>query len=270
MIAGDALDRFVTVPIENRTRNIRCPYLRAHGVKPRSGAFANLMSLQYPWHRENRATVSQYAGEMLASSAQPARETSMLNNDTLIFAVVPKAELVAAIPNVYQLGALKCFGSGGVFGVRLSDFWQWTAEVSGCTLGESLPRDWSGDSLTFSFGPQWILHTTGRWSPHAHFRIGGHKITEEYVNPQQQKMVLSSIPAGKDPNDYRYLFTKHWETTGPSISVGGGLDLQLSRALALRIANLDYTRSWVSSVNGNDFGHGLRVGTGLIWRLGTW
>ena len=83
-------------------------------------------------------------------------------------------------------------------------------------------------------------------------------------------MVLSGIPAGKDPNDYRYLFTKHWETTGASISVGGGLDLQLSRALALRMANFDYTRSWVPSVNGNDFGHGLRVGTGLILRLGTW
>lgn len=120
MIAGDALDRFVTVPIENPTRNIAARIFARTALNP-AQAFANLMSLQYPWHRENRATVSLYAGEMLASSAQPAPQTSKLDNDTLTFNVVPKAELVAAIPNVYQLGALKCIGGGGVFGVRLSD-----------------------------------------------------------------------------------------------------------------------------------------------------
>lgn len=56
MIAGDALDRFVTVPIENRTRNIAARIFARTALNP-AQAFANLMSLQYPWHRENRATV---------------------------------------------------------------------------------------------------------------------------------------------------------------------------------------------------------------------
>src|SRR5262249_50865582 len=47
MIAGDALDRFVTVPIENRTRNIAARIFARTALNP-AQAFANLISLQYP------------------------------------------------------------------------------------------------------------------------------------------------------------------------------------------------------------------------------
>jgi hypothetical protein len=100
--------------------------------------------------------------------------------------------------------------------------------------------------------------------------LGGQKITEEYVDPIKQRQVLDSLLPGQDPNDYRYLFAKHWETTGFSPSVGGGLDMGLNRAFAVSLINVDYTRSWLARINGNDFTHGLRVGTGLVLRLGTW
>jgi len=34
--------------------------------------------------------------------------------------------------------------------------------------------------------------------PHAHFRVGGHKVAEEQLNPELQKPVLSRVPSGAD------------------------------------------------------------------------
>lgn len=185
------------------------------------------------------------------------------------FDVVPKFELVASVPSLHQLGGLNCLGGGGIGAFRATDFWQWTVEVGGCTLGNSLPSNWSGDSLTFTVGPQWIVHTAGRWSPHAHFRIGGQKVTEQWVDPALQE-VLSQLPGGAQTQKYYDLYTRHWETTGFSLSVGGGLDVGLNRALALRVAGLDYTRSWLGDMNGRNFDHGFRLSTGVVLRVGTW
>src|SRR5258708_19879584 len=88
------------------------------------------------------------------------------------------------------MGPYWCLGGSGVAGFHLGDVWQWTLEVGGCTLGNSLPNHWSGDSLTFHTGPQWIMHSSSRWSPHVHFRVGGQKITEEYY------AVPDKFPAG--------------------------------------------------------------------------
>ena len=52
--------------------------------------------------------------------------------------------------------------------------------------------------------------------------------------------------------------------------MGGGLDIALNRALALHVANLDYTRSWLGTLNGTNFDRGLRFSAGLILRVGTW
>jgi len=268
MIAGDALDRYVTVPIENHTHNIALRVLARVGLNPAQG-FANLMTLHYPWHRENRAGVRQYDGEMYlrpspSLSSQVSRDREAGHN------LIPKFELAASLPNVYQTGGLRCDGGGGIASFRATDVQQWTVEVSGCTLGNSLPRDWSGDSLTFTFGPQWTIRTPSRLSSHVHVRAGGQKITEEKLDPVAQQTILSQIPPGANKSKYRDLYTQHWETTGFSVAVGGGLDLALNRALAVRVANFDYTRSWLTELNGRNFNSGYRFSSGLVLRLGTW
>ena len=267
VIAGDALDRYVTVPIENRTHNVGVRILARLALNPPQ-SFANVMMLHYPWRRENRSTVSQYDGQMyLRPSATLAAEPG---SRAQAVSPIPRFEMTAALPALYRVGGRNCLGGGGVGAFRVSDFWQWTAEVSGCTLGNSLPANWSGDSLTFTFGPQWIVHTIGRWTPHAHFRVGGQKVTEELVDPKARAQVLSSLPPGTKLNRYYDLYTKHWESTGFSLSVGGGLDVGLTRAFALRVANLEYVRSWLGSLNGTDFDRGLRITTGVVLRVGTW
>lgn len=269
MLAGDAIDRFFTVPLENRTHNKAIRILARAGLNP-AQSFANVMMLKYPWYRENRAGVSDYDGELYLRPSPPIANAVASKTKPGALYGVPNFELTASLPALYQVGGLNCLGGGGIGAFRVSDFWQWTMEVSGCTLGNSLPRYWSGDSLTFSAGPQWILHTVGRWSPHAAFRIGVQKVTEDHVDPKLKAKVLSNIPKGDSTNDYHDLYTKHFESTGLTMTVGGGLDVALNRALALRVANVDYTRSWLGTINGSNFDHGLRLSTGLVLRIGTW
>ena len=154
--------------------------------------------------------------------------------------------------------------------MRLTDVWRWTLEVSGFTLENSLPRKWSGDSLTFTTGPQWIRHTASRWTPHDHLRVGGQKITEEITDPVYRKRIEGELFPGGDMEPFHDQFTQHYESTGLSLSVGGGLDFRVYPAIALRVASLDYVRSWLNEVNQTNFNRGLRFTTGVVLRLETW
>jgi hypothetical protein len=259
IIGGDILDKYVTRRIEDHTRNTAVRAI-ARGVLNPSLSFANFVAGEYPWHRENRPGVRAYDGQLYlrAKNPQPADEQQ-----------VPSFELTATLPSVLRLGGLSCLGGGGIGGFRVTDSWQWTAEVSGCSFG-NFEKNWSGDSLTFSTGPQWISHTSSRWSPHFGMRIGGQKITHDYVDPVIKQRVLKSLPAGKSSKEVHDEYTKVFETTGVSLAISGGVNLRLNRALALRVANVDYIRSWLDPINGYDLNQGYRVSTGLVLRMGTW
>ena len=258
MIGGDILDRYVVRSIEDHTRN-RVVRILARGVLNPPLSFANLMTGQLPWHRENRASVSDYNGQLYLRVDNPPSQKRQ----------IPTFEMTATLPSVLRFDRVSCIGGGGVAAFQLNDFWQWTVEASGCTLG-NFASNWSGDSLTFTTGPQWISHSTGRWSPHFAIRVGGQKVTQEYVNPILKKIILGSLPPGTNPNKVRNEYTTHYETTGVSLSISGGADLRLNQVMALRVANLDYVRSWLSPLNGYDFTQGYRISTGLVLRIGTW
>ena len=139
---------------------------------------------------------------------------------------VPRFEISATVPFFMRSGNTSCVGGGGTGGFRVAPSWQWTVEVGGCSIAGSLPRNWSGDSLTFSMGPQWIRHSTSRWTPYLHFRIGGQKVTQEYTNPTLKQQILSALPPTKSASTVYWDYTTLYETTGPSLSIGGGVDLQ--------------------------------------------
>src|SRR5215470_12214077 len=91
MVAGDAIDRYVTVPIENRTHNTAIRILARVGLNP-AQSFANLMMFQYPWRRENRATVSKYDGELYLRPSPPLSETTSREGPSAGRSVIPKFE----------------------------------------------------------------------------------------------------------------------------------------------------------------------------------
>lgn len=220
-----------------------------------------MIALRYPWHRENRPGVHAYDGQLYQRQATRA-ETNPSELPT-----VPKFELIA-VPSIIRYGSLACYGGSGVAGFRITDRWQWTGEAGGCTLGNDLPKGWSGDSLIFMAGPQWVLHTESRWSPHLDMRVGGQKVTEDYCLKYGAigGGVTNSPPCVTDPTGW----ARHYETTGPALSFGTGVDLRLTRAFELRLADLDYMHSWVGRFQGKDFSQGVRLSFGVGLEIGTW
>jgi hypothetical protein len=48
------------------------------------------------------------------------------------------------------------------------------------------------------------------------------------------------------------------------------MDLHLNRALAVRLVNLEYTRSWARELNGFKAPNGLQIKAGIVLHMGTW
>src|SRR6185312_8134189 len=152
VVGGDMLDRYVARKVEDRTTNVVIRAIVRSGLNPPL-TFANLMASQAPWHRDSRPGIRRYRGEFY--SHQP----SDAETDPYALPDIPKFELTAVVPTLTRYGDMSCLGGGGIARFRMSDSWQWTGEVGGCTLGNNRAPGWSGDSLTFLTGPQWISHT---------------------------------------------------------------------------------------------------------------
>ena len=260
LIGGDIVDRDVTVPLESRTRSVIARSLLRAAINPPQ-SFANVLMLRYPWHREQPSQSTEFDGQLYL-------HTNTNASVNFVYPVVPKFELTAAMPSYTRMGQHSCYGGSGVAGFRMNDHWQWSLEVGGCNFAKTLPDHWSGDSLIFHTGPQWILHNSGRWSPHMHFRVGGQKITQEYCSVPYKKPLglqpgktCTAEPDGRPLQD---------ESTGFSISAGGGVDVKLNKAVALRVGNVDYIHSWLHPVAGVDYNQGVRITTGIVLRIGTW
>ena len=257
VIGEDIIDKYVVREIENRTRNRALRMIARMGLNPPQ-SFANVMSFRPPWHRQNRPGVLTYDGDLYGAPTQAP-----------LTSPIPKVELTGALPEYFQLGDHPCVGGSAIGALRLKGRWQWTLQAGGCSL-RNLPRYWSGDSLTFATGPQWIAHTMSRWSQHAHFRLGGQKVTAEYVDPVLKQSVLGNLPAAVKPSSVHRDYAQDFESTGFSLSVGAGIDLRVHPALAVRLANVDYVRSWLGHLNGIDLNRGLRINAGIVLRVGTW
>jgi hypothetical protein len=263
MVGLDAVDKYVTRRIEDRTKNVAVRMIARVALNPPQ-SFANLMAFQVPWRRENRSGVRVYDGEpyLAVSPKQASRNLSDLPE-------VPRFELTANVPSFLKLGGLSCIGGGGIGAFRLTDVWQWTLQVDGCTL-LGLRQNWHGDSLTFATGPQWTANASGRWSPRVHMRVGGHKVTEQQSDAAPGDGTASSVQRDTGSNSLPWQADVKYETTGFSMSIGGGMDIRLNRALNLQLANMEYVHSWLGNLHGINLDNGFRVSTGLVLRIGTW
>ena len=154
--------------------------------------------------------------------------------------------------------------------LRLAPDWQLIGQLHGCKL-TGLGPNLTGDGLTYLAGPRWAPRPTSRWSPFAHVLLGGMKVTQEEMLPEvKASLELSGVvrPSAKLPP--HELYTKAFESNGFALSAGTGLDVRLNPALALRLANIEYKRSWLPPVNGRDYNHGLSFTASMVLRMGTW
>ena len=125
-----------------------------------------------------------------------------------------------------------CIGGGGSGAFRLAAEWQLVLNVNGCKL-QDLPNFVTGDSLTYMIGPRWTPATSSRWSPHAQVLVGGTKLTQEQLFPDERAAVAAEIAPEKLGNPQHKLYTKDWETSGFAVSVGTGVGLQAQQCPGL-------------------------------------
>jgi len=137
-----------------------------------------------------------------------------------------------------------------------------------------LPQsNYSADSLFYGGGVRWTPEAAHRISPYLQFMFGGRRVTLEIDNDQLRQELLKEWNNGNGTLAH-YPKRSDWsvETSnnGPSIAVGGGLDIVVARPFAWRILNVEYTHSWMDSVAMIRPQSGVKIATQAVVRIGTW
>lgn len=266
-IAEDSIDRILVQRFEEHVAN---PYLRiaARGVLNPARSFANVMSLQVPWHRDDRPGVFKPFPE----NALWVAENKKRLESTPVNPPPGVAPFDFAFHATYMdyVSAGPCMGGGGTAGFRVGDDWQIMLDVSGCKM-LNFGKDWSGDTLTYMVGPRWTPHNSSRWTPHFQALIGGTKITQEYQNPVLKAQVDDWHPINDEGRTAKHsYYSTDWTRDGFALTAGAGVDYHFNSALALRLADLSYAHAWVGDINGLNYRSTVQVSGGLVLRMGTW
>jgi len=268
MVAEDALDLYLIKRIEAATSNRYIRMLARGGMNP-SRSFANILRGAAPWHRDTRDGITTYRPlppEMTAISRRALPEKPP---DT---PGPPPFELAMSFQGESLRGGgkpLSCVGGGGTAAVRFAPAWQVVLDVGGCNL-LGLDRNVSGDSLVYMAGPRWTWSGSSPWTAHWQFLVGGNKTTQERMYPEQ-KMLLNQLAVRQlAPLPTHDQYTEHVEASGLAAAAAGGVDYKLTRALAIRVAELSYRHSWAGPLWGRTNSESIRLVTGLVLRMGTW
>jgi hypothetical protein len=289
MVAEDALDKFVVKRIESRTSNVYVRFLARSWLSP-ARSYANLMAFRRPWERDTRSGVSEYdpkawqaalaqkqqltANGDVASTflAKPGQHKGSSDPFALPFRI-PTFELTAHYDFFHNspLGSKSgsCNGGGATGAFALNRWASAVIDVSGCKMSSS-DANVSGDSLTYLFGPRFTYRSGDRWSLYLNVLFGGQKLTREQIFPER-------IPTG-DLTEWNKLdawvryaqIAETSEANGFAMSVGGGVDLAVNRALAIRIGNIEHLWTSIGDFNDISYARGLRFTSGAVLRLGNW
>ena len=275
MVAEDALDKYVIRRFESRVRNRYVLLLIRGGLNP-TRSFANMMKFEVPWHRDTRPDLfgrdpKGEAIQRFLESRQESAGTRSIHDSESAAAVLAPFEFDLAFRANHYNGGL-CSGGSGTAAIRITSRWQAVVDVGGCKLA-GLANNWSGDSLHFLTGLRWTPWASGNWSAHAQILVGGEKITHEELFPTVKEQLTNAWQRqGSDPRltPTHDQYTIQSETTGPSLQGTAGLSYRINAALKLRVASVDYRRSWLSSLNGMDYTSSVNFSTGVTLRMGTW
>jgi hypothetical protein len=284
MMGEDIADRYVITGLENRTSNIPLLLLARCFVNP-SRTFANMMAFKAPWHRETRFGIFGADHELRKELLKEYKEglTGKIfefdggrfvkaDSGPKKYPLEAPIELMATTQYESFLGGGSCIGGGGSGAARINPSWQFIAEVNGCMI-INMPKDQSADSEMLAIGARWAPLASHRVSPFSQVLIGGRRVTRE-IDDMEKKYAL--LGAWKDGNGTlgHYPTRSDWSVehmeNGFVIEAGGGFDFVVNRALAWRVANLEYTHTWISRVDQIDPSQGIKFTSGLILRIGTW
>jgi hypothetical protein len=121
-------------------------------------------------------------------------------------------------------------------------------------------------------GPRWTAAPLKRWEPYTQILVGGRTLTHEEIDPAKKAhLEATAAQEGKQLSfPDHYLYTRQSEITRLTVSAHAGLDVRLTSAIAIRVADVGYKHSWHSSLDGINYSNDLQLTSGLILRFGTW
>ena len=95
---------------------------------------------------------------------------------------------------------------------------------------------------TMLFGPEFSFRSKGKLRPFAHVlfgfsRVDAHKINVNYNDAYGWVNENQSQEIGK--------LTGNFSSTGFAMALGGGLDINVNKKLAIRLAQIDYLPTWI-------------------------
>lgn len=260
-IGEDALDKYVIQRFEDRVDNKWARMMVRSWLNP-GRSMANAMAFRVPWARETRSGIMSYTRASYQPQTSEDRDKPVSDVSSFEFTTQP---VLQKFGNNYCLGG----GANGAF--RMNQHWQLVVDVSGCTV-YGLGENRSGDTLLYQIGPRWTPAAAKRFSPYVEVLLGGHKVTQTYTNPvlkeawEQRRNIEESkgLPPPKPD------FMDFQESNALALKAATGVDVKLTAALALRVANLGYVHTWTSPMNGVNYQNGLQFSSGIVLRLGTW
>jgi len=269
-ITEDALDQYLIRLLEARNGNPWTTLLVRSGLNP-ARSMANVMAFKLPWHRDNRP--GAFSKDLQDGKFNDyLRERNTAYQEVAPPPGVAPFDLNLATKVKTYLGEKHgdpCVGGGGAAGLRIATQWQFVVDVSGCKM-LGLETDVSGDSLTYLGGVRWFPRSSSRWTPHAAVLVGGTKLTQELIYPDLKRAVEGVAKPSDDTETLHSEYSKHWEANGLTVQVGAGLDVRLNSALAFRVGELEYSRSWIQDMNGHVYRNGVQFTSSLILQMGTW
>lgn len=279
MMGEDITDHYVITALENRTSNRVLLVLARSFLNP-SRTFSNLMAFKEPWYRatrvglfrENYILRKKLLEEYKAGGAKPFESARTSEESMGPFPREAPIELMASTHYESFLGGGSCVGGGGTGALRISPSWQFVAEVTGC-LVINMPKNESGDSEMYSAGARWTPRASKRVSPYAQVLLGGRRITHEIDDPAKRQQLRDAWNDGNGTLPHypkRSDWSAEHQANGFAMTMGGGLDFVINRALAWRIGNLEYAHTWLPDVDQIHASDGVRFTSGLTLRVGTW
>jgi hypothetical protein len=283
MFAEDAADRYLIMGLENRTANSEIIALARCFLNP-GRSMANAMAFRFPWHRETRIGVfgenhalrKELLDDYKRTDEKPfefVRATTPAGEFTHSFPKEAPVELTA-FPLYASLAGQSCIGGGGSGAFRIDPHFQIVTEVSGCLVMHMPTSTQSGDTLFYGGGLRWTPRAAHSISPYAQIMFGGEKVTQETDYPEIRERLFKEWNDGNNPTGAHYPKRSDWQTqivnNGPALSMGGGLDVVVSRPFAWRLINVEYSHTWMGDVAMIQPQNAVRISTGAVLRIGTW
>jgi len=286
MLAEDAADRYLIIGLENRTTNRPLIILARSFLNP-GRTFANMMAFRPPWVRDTRLglfhsnyeirkqLVADYKNGDGEKPFQFVKNAWMPQGVEFRKTYPKEADIELTAFPYYEsfLGGGSCVGGGGSGAARINPKWQVITEVSGCLVMHMPQSNYSADSLFYGGGLRWTPWANRRFSPFSEFMFGGRKVTFEVMDLQLRQQLLAAWNDGNGTLPHypkRSDYSLETAQNGPSIAVGGGFDLVITRPFAWRVLDVEYTHTWMNDVAMIRPQQGLRITTQAVVRIGTW